>query len=196
MDKPYEKIAKNLIDISSNKPFGTPAQDLLDTGQITNWNKNALEYGKSLIDFDSNIDPNNLNFKVENPQLFKWEEFTSHAGKQLKFKIECDAITPSEWDCLARMVVEYQDRPFSHAEGIPRGGIPFANALNKYASGNKDDHPLICDDVWTTGKSFKDYMKEKYPMALAGWGHRWVVFRRGPMENLNTCNALFTLHGA
>ena len=163
MDKPYEKIAKNLIDIS--------------------WNKNALDYGI----------PNETSGK---PQLFKWEEFTSHAGKQLKFKIECDAITPSEWDCLARMVVEYQDRPFSHAEGIPRGGIPFANALNKYASGNKDDQPLICDDVWTTGKSFKDYMKEKYPMALAGWGHRWVVFRRGPMEKLNTCNALFTLHGA
>ena len=163
MDKPYEKIAKNLIDIS--------------------WNKNALDYGI----------PNETSGK---PQLFKWEEFTSHAGKQLKFKIECDAITPSEWDCLARMVVEYQDRPFSHAEGIPRGGIPFANALNKYASGNKDDQPLICDDVWTTGKSFKDYMKEKYPMALAGWGHRWVVFRRGPMKTLNTCNALFTLHGA
>jgi len=163
MDKPYEKIAKNLIDIS--------------------WNKNALDYGI----------PNKTSGK---PQLFKWEEFTSHAGKQLKFKIECDAITPSEWDCLARMVVEYQDRPFSHAEGIPRGGIPFANALNKYASGNKDDQPLICDDVWTTGKSFKDYMKENYPMALAGWGHRWVVFRRGPMEKLNTCNALFTLHGA
>ena len=175
MDKPYEKIAKNLIDIS--------------------WNKNALEYGKSLIDYDSsNIYFDNL--KTDIPKLFKWEEFTSHAGKQLKFKIECDAITPSEWDCLARMVVEYQDRPFSHAEGIPRGGIPFANALNKYASGNKDDQPLICDDVWTTGKSFKDYMKEKYPMALAGWGHRWVVFRRGPMEKLNTCNALFTLHGA
>lgn len=172
-----------------NKPFGTPAQDLLDTGQLTNWNKNALDYGDSSnISFD--------NFKTEIPKLFKWEEFTSHAGKQLKFKIECDAITPSEWDCLARMVVEYQDRPFSHAEGIPRGGIPFARALNKYASGNSKDFPLICDDVWTTGKSFKDYMTLNYSHYPATWGHRWVVFRRGPVESLNGCKALFTLHGA
>ena len=164
---------------------------------MTDWNKNALDY-----DINYNLDSLGYNLyfseefsNIEIPKLFKWGEFKSHSGKKLNFKIEMDAISTEEWDCLARMVVEYQDRPFSHAEGIPRGGIPFANALNKYASGNKNDMPIICDDVWTNGKSFKDYMKEKYPMHLAGWGHRWVVFRRGPIENLNTCNALFKLYG-
>ena len=128
--------------------------------------------------------------------LFKWESFRSHAGLDLPFKIECDAFSSKDWDCLARMVVEYSDRPFYKAEGIPRGGIPFADALNKYASGNKDDMPLICDDVWTTGKSFKDYMSLNYPQYPAAWGYRWVVFRRGSMENLNKCSALFTLCGA
>ena len=85
MDKPYEKIAKNLINVSSNKPFGTPAQDLLDTGQITNWNKNALEYGESLIDHDSsNISFDN--FKTEIPKLFKWEEFTSMIKQKMKLE--------------------------------------------------------------------------------------------------------------
>ena len=44
-------------------------------------------------------------------------------------------------------------------------------------------------------QAFKDYMKEKYPMALAGYGYRWVVFQRGPDVNLNSCMALFKLHG-
>ena len=127
--------------------------------------------------------------------LFEWGTFTSHAGKQLDFKIECDAFSPDDWDCLARMVVSRLFKPFSHAEGIPRGGVPFAEAMNKYASGDENDMPMICDDIWTTGTSFKDYMNEKYPMALAGWGHRWVVFQRGPNQTLNSCRALFKLQG-
>ncbi len=127
--------------------------------------------------------------------LFEWGTFTSHAGKSLDFKIECDAFSPDDWDCLARMVVSRLYKPFSHAEGIPRGGVPFANALNKYGSGNKEDMPIICDDIWTTGKSFKDYIDENYPDWLATMGHRWVVFRRGPVQPLNDVNALFKMYG-
>ena len=128
-------------------------------------------------------------------RLFEYGDFTSHAGKQLPFKIECDVFDSQDWDTIAKMVMLYQTVPFSHAEGIPRGGVPFAEAMNKYASGNKKDMPMICDDIWTTGTSFKDYMKENYPQALAGWGHRWVVFQRGPNQTLNECRALFKLHG-
>ena len=128
-------------------------------------------------------------------RLFEYGNFTSHAGKELPFKIECDAFDKEDWDTIAKIVMTYQTVPFSHAEGIPRGGVPFAVAMNKYASGDEKDMPMICDDIWTTGTSFKDYMKEKYPNMLAGWGHRWVVFQRGPDENLNSCRALFKLHG-
>ena len=51
------------------------------------------------------------------------------------------------------MIMEYQKRPFYKAEGIPRGGLWLANALNKYASGDPADQVLICDDVYTTGAS-------------------------------------------
>ena len=83
--------------------------------------------------------------------LFEVGDFISHAGKERPWKIECDAIRPEWWDALARMVMDYQERPFYKAVGIPRGGVPFAQAMNKYASGDPNDQIMICDDVVTTG---------------------------------------------
>jgi len=80
-------------------------------------------------------------------RLFESGDFTSHAGLPLKWKLECDAIHPDEWKALAKMVMDYQDRPFYKAVGIPRGGLPFAAAMNEYASGNENDQIMICDDV-------------------------------------------------
>tara|TARA_B100000287_G_scaffold433898_1_gene496816 strand:+ start:336 stop:887 length:552 start_codon:yes stop_codon:yes gene_type:complete len=179
---------------------------------MTDWNKNAMDYGQDELLSKLNqlhaenkrmdeISRHNDKLQAENDRLqkqletrlFKWEEFTSHAGKRLPFKIECDAFDEKDWDTIASMIMLFQERPFWRAEGIPRGGLPLAKALNKYASGNKDDMPLICDDVWTTGKSFKDYLNEHHPNHLAGWGHRWVVFQRGPNQNLNSCRCLFRL---
>ena len=94
--------------------------------------------------------------------LFQRGDFTSHAGLPLKWKLECDAITDEEWRCLAKMIMDYQDRPFSKAVGIPRGGVKLAEALNEYASGDDTDFPLICDDVFTTGTSMVDFIKEKF----------------------------------
>ena len=41
-------------------------------------------------------------------ELFQLGDFTSHAGLPLKWKIECDAINNYEWDCLATMIMMYQ----------------------------------------------------------------------------------------
>ena len=112
--------------------------------------------------------------------LFQKVDFISHAGIPMSWKIECDAISNDEWSALAKMIMEYQDRPFSEAVGIPRGGLKLAEALNEYASGNSDDFPLICDDVFTTGPSMRDFIDEKYPNFTQGMGHRWVVFARKP----------------
>ena len=38
--------------------------------------------------------------------LFTSGDFISHAGLPLKWKIECDAIRPEEWDCLAQMIMD------------------------------------------------------------------------------------------
>ena len=126
--------------------------------------------------------------------LFEVGDFVSHAGKELPWKIECDAIRPEWWDALARMVMDYQERPFYKAVGIPRGGIPFAQAMNKYASGDPNDQIMICDDVFTTGTSFKEYIRENYPDWTMGQGYRWVVFARQPCyEHPHHVRALFTM---
>ena len=126
--------------------------------------------------------------------LFEVGDFVSHAGKELPWKIECDAIRPEWWDALARMVMDYQERPFYKAVGIPRGGVPFAQAMNKYASGDPNDQIMICDDVFTTGTSFKEFIKENYPDWTMGQGYRWVVFARQPCyEHPHHVRALFTM---
>ena len=126
--------------------------------------------------------------------LFEVGDFVSHAGKELPWKIECDAIRPEWWDALARMVMDYQDRPFYKAVGIPRGGLPFAQAMNKYASGDPNDQIMICDDVFTTGTSFKDFIRENFPEWTMGQGYRWVVFARQPCyEHPHHVRALFTM---
>ena len=126
--------------------------------------------------------------------LFEVGDFVSHAGKELPWKIECDAIRPEWWDALARMVMDYQDRPFYKAVGIPRGGVPFAQAMNKYASGDPNDQIMICDDVFTTGTSFKEFIRENFPDWTMGQGYRWVVFARQPCyEHPHHVRALFTM---
>ena len=89
--------------------------------------------------------------------LFQKVDFISHAGLPLSWKIECDALTEDDWKGLARMIMDHETRSFGSVEGIPRGGIPLANALSEYAT---EGPPMIVDDVYTTGKSFDDYCYE------------------------------------
>ena len=148
------------------------------------------------LEFDGNYDNVEI-VTAEDPKLFTWGEFTSHAGNRLPFKIECDALTLSDWDCLASMIMEYQDVPFRSVEGIPRGGLPLAYCLEKYATGKEEHQPMIVDDIYTTGQSFDDYIKEHYPDALGAWGHKWVVFQRGPTrwKHVGNVKSLFKLYG-
>lgn len=132
---------------------------------------------------------------ITSANLFTSGDFISHAGLPLKWKIECDAIRPEEWDCLAQMIMDYQTIPFRHAEGIPRGGVSLATALNKYATNNKDDQIMVVDDVWTTGTSFKDYIKENHPGTLRGEIIKWCIFARRPIPVLDGVRALFTMPG-
>ena len=125
--------------------------------------------------------------------LFTAGDFISHAGLPLKWKIECDAIRSEEWDCLAQMIMEYQKISFRWVEGIPRGGVSLATALKKYIDPNADDIGLVVDDVWTTGTSFKDYIKENHPDKLHNQIHRWVIFARRPTND--GVKALFTMPG-
>ena len=84
--------------------------------------------------------------------------------------------------------MDYQIKPFSKAEGIPRGGVALGDALNKYATGDPDHPVLIADDVVTTGTSFNDYKKTLYPDEFV---YKWCIFAR--LTPTNGVNALFTM---
>jgi hypothetical protein len=104
--------------------------------------------------------------------LFSKGEFTSAAGQVLPFKIECDSLTPADWECIA-YVGSQMLRPFGRVIGVPRGGLALASAMRAYVTPGSLT-PLVVDDVWTTGKS----------MCAAAPPGPWlgfVAFARGPL---------------
>ena len=89
--------------------------------------------------------------------LFQLGNFTSHAGNELDFKIECDALTDQDWDCFAKLISERCQ--FGSVYGIPRGGVKLQKALEKYVT-PKNPYRLVVDDVYTTGKSMREAMNK------------------------------------
>jgi hypothetical protein len=117
--------------------------------------------------------------------LFQLGKFTSHSGNELNWKLECDALTDDDWDCLAKMI---SDRIMFHeVVGIPRGGNKLASALQKYCETEKthQTYRLVVDDVWTTGTSMLEVIGED--------DFGYVVFARQRIPPLYPVRALFTM---
>lgn len=89
--------------------------------------------------------------------LFQKINFKSHSGKQLDWKIEADALTDDDIECLAYLISKKYR--FYKVIGIPRGGIRLQIALQKYLV-KDSDRILIVDDVLTTGRSMRDARDE------------------------------------
>lgn len=88
--------------------------------------------------------------------LFQSGTFKLAAGSISDFKIECDALSDAEVEALAGQLVARLP-PFRwNVYGIPRGGLRIARAMEKYAQG--EGGRLIVDDVYTTGRSFREFM--------------------------------------
>jgi hypothetical protein len=83
--------------------------------------------------------------------LFQPGAYSLHSGGQSPYKIECDALTDSDWAGLAVIAVERLPA-FGSVEGVPRGGLPFAKALAPHATSGP---LLIAEDVTTTGASLE-----------------------------------------
>jgi hypothetical protein len=77
--------------------------------------------------------------------------------------------------------------PFRRAVGVPRGGIKLARALDKHSTTDAN-LTLVVDDVWTTGKSMREF-------AATHGGKHWVgfvAFARGPLPpNVTSFMQLF-----
>ena len=116
--------------------------------------------------------------------IFQTGLYNLSSGQQSDFKIECDWLDANDWLTLAYLI-QQRVRPFSQVEGVPRGGLQLAEALEPYTrrclfcqdTGREwvppatDDfgraHPgnyypcmhcvplLIVDDVFTTGGSME-----------------------------------------
>lgn len=86
--------------------------------------------------------------------LFVLEDFVMHSGGIGHYKIECDALTDSDWATLAYMISEKVN--FKFVRGVPTGGLKLQNALFKYRDPNSKTF-LIVDDVLTTGNSMNEF---------------------------------------
>lgn len=104
---------------------------------------------------------------LRKPNLFQLGEFKLHTGIRSQYKIECDSLTKKDWETLAKLVsVNYS---FGRVFGVPKGGLPFEKALEKYKKGDHlytHQNILIVDDVFTTGVSMegtKKLVMEQFP---------------------------------
>jgi orotate phosphoribosyltransferase len=84
--------------------------------------------------------------------LFQTGVFKLSSGRRSPWKIECDALTREDWDTLALLISLRVN--FGEVEGVPRGGLPLAQALQKYCSPHSPTL-LIVDDVCSTGESLE-----------------------------------------
>tara|TARA_B100001250_G_scaffold324199_1_gene287731 strand:+ start:101 stop:505 length:405 start_codon:yes stop_codon:yes gene_type:complete len=121
-------------------------------------------------------------FNVKKQLLFQEQDFIGHSGDPLTWKIECDALFPTEWKCIAKMIMDYETRPFCSAVGIPRGGVELGRWLNEYSTGNFDDPYLIVDDVLTTGGSMDEFTNSYFRNRKPNY-FGWVVFARNKPQH-------------
>jgi hypoxanthine phosphoribosyltransferase len=116
--------------------------------------------------------------------LFQYVEdgIELHSGGRSQFKIECDALDDKDIECLAWITSTYLVGKFSEVHGVPRGGLRFAKALEKYK--DEEGAILIVDDVYTTGTSIQDFTRKFLVNHFASPPMRFVVIfsRNEPPE--------------
>lgn len=127
--------------------------------------------------------------------LFQLGEIKLSSGQRSFFKIECEMLTDSDWECLARLAVE-RVPPFGKVFGVPQGGIPFARALALYCRPHCP-RVLIADDVYTTGESIGRFAREMQGKHKFHIDDTWgiVAFARDPI-NHDWVRAVFQMTAA
>jgi orotate phosphoribosyltransferase len=131
--------------------------------------------------------------------LFVDGKFVSHSGIALPFKIDCDALTDDDLDCLARRYAASKSMKgwiFGEVVGVPRGGLRFAEALRRYVRTDGNivwRSNLIVDDVLTTGGSMWEFWRQRYPGTWSGIRGVVIFDRGGTLRDREWIDALFTM---
>jgi orotate phosphoribosyltransferase len=115
--------------------------------------------------------------------LFQKGQFTLNSGPTAHFKIECDALTNDDWECLAFLLFNRLPA-FSSVEGVPTGGLKLAEAMKKYTS--SEGPLLIVDDVLTTGGSMERFRGIRPAIGA-------VVFARAACDVMHWVTPLFVM---
>lgn len=74
---------------------------------------------------------------VEKPALFQGGCFTLHSGQESDWIIDCNSLTDEDWQTLAHMAYRLLQKTwarFGIVEGVPTGGLKFAEAMRPFAS--------------------------------------------------------------
>lgn len=95
--------------------------------------------------------------------------FQLHSGAFTPFKIDCDALTDKDIEAAAFMLAPLLP-PFGAVEGVPRGGLRLAAAMERYKTSGR---LLIVDDVLTSGRSMESHRDRRDANGA-------VIFARGP----------------
>ena len=116
--------------------------------------------------------------------LFQNKKFIGASGKELDYKIECDALTQEDLECIAANSVKHLPK-FGKVLGVPTGGLPLQRAFEPYIT-EGSNVVLIVDDVWTTGGSMKKFIM-KYTLEESVMG--FVIFARSELPDWVKCFA-------
>lgn len=115
--------------------------------------------------------------------FFRKADVTLASGRPSQFIIDCRVFSQTTWEALAFLATHVLPGPFGAVSGVPRGGLPFAAALRKYATGKTTDGLLVAEDVLTTGGSMADHLERgvgEFTDFVADGGYAGVcVFARG-----------------
>jgi orotate phosphoribosyltransferase len=106
--------------------------------------------------------------------LFRFGSFVAASGSELPFKIDCDALTKTDWECIALASLSFVGA-FNTVYGVPRGGLALAEAFMPFQT-SASEAVLIVDDVWTTGGSIRKFAESASIRHYKGF----VAFSRAP----------------
>ena len=110
--------------------------------------------------------------------MFKRGHFELHSGGESDFLIDCGTLTDDDLVALANHAAGKLP-PFGLVEGVPNGGMRFAEALGHFATGPAGVL-LIVDDVCTTGASMEEQRagREAYGVVIFARGDSWPTWVR------------------